>query len=683
MALSQLFPEPGLPGIFTPLNILSLPDEILIEIFNAVKENNRYKLAHQLAICHSQDASSRNDIANIRLACRRFAATSSHLLVSSVQLHDISTSSLEKLEAIAHHPEIGKGVRTVRLSTCFYTPGLAGDLRNFAWYAINKVFSAAVTCQEDIQTERRQVEEAGSGISETLFKKWMSGIAALEDVMEVLKSWSQLTATGGSEIMGSPLYPSSGTTAAATARIRDPGEERQHLMLLHIAHALYRSRYQDQEVMLADGRFVERFAQAMARMPKAKVLEVVDFNHDDKNCSTCRYPGKDGEALLGVEVKDVDLYDSLLDIDSFIQPSSWDEAITHRWSSMPPVEILFKLPVSLQQADVTLDRIVYSTGVCTEEFYPLLAKASADDFLNLGAAAQALGIRSFSFLQGDEEKPFARKTPSVDDVKAFKGLITAMSNSERLERLRIRLGGGWSDGSLDPDHQHNLGNLLWPAPLQISETASARIESGPPVPWGQNLRDVSITGVPLTLSDLSSFATHLRDGGAKLDFLSLSRACLISGSWKDALDILREIDVNCEKSLFAPSGAECDDVTMQLTERYDRIFCAEPGSESMAECYINGEVKRNPLRSGWAVDFVYSVDDDAVVVSIVSAEDSGDEDEDEEYDDDDDDEDTEVGEEEQDETILSGKDVEGTVLIVGEPDDVWDEMPSFEHVEYT
>lgn len=184
----------------------------------------------------------------------------------------------------------------------------------------------------------------------------------------------------------------------------------------------------------------------------------------------------------------------------------------------------------------------------------------------------------------------------------------------------------------------------------------------------------------MTLSDLNNFATHLRDGGAKLDFLSLSRPCLISGSWTDALDTLRDIEVNCEKSLFAPSGAECDDVTMQLTERYERIFCAEPGSGSVAECYINGEVKRNPLRSGWAVDFVYSVNGDEVVVSVVSSEDSEDEDEDEDEEDEDD-EDTEVGEEEADEVALNVKGTEGPVFIVGETD-VWDETPSFEHVEY-
>lgn len=655
-----------------PPRILSLPNEILIEIFDAVKQSRRH-LSSQPPACRSHTGSS-NDIVNVRLTCRRFAATSSHLLVSSVQLDDISSASLDKLEAIAHHPQIGKGVRTVRLSTCFYTPGLAGEVRSFAWYAINRVFGAAVRCQEGIQAERKRVEEAGGGISEAQFKKWMSGITALEDVMEVLKSWSRLTMTGGSDIVGSPLFPPSDVAAlrtSTTPRICDESDGTRHVMLLRIAHVLYRSRYQDQEMLLTDGRFVERFSQAMARMPRAKVLEVVDFNHGGRDCSTCR----SSAALLQ---GDIDLYDSLLDIDSFIQPSSWDEATTHGWSAVPPIELLFQLPVALQQAGMKLDRIAYSTGVYTEEYYPLVARAmNAEDSLKLGSAVRGLGIKSFAFLQGDEVKPFARKTPTSKEVHSFKKFITAMTNSDRLECLRLRLGGGWSDGSLDPDHRHSLGDLLWPAPASAPTTTIVGSEFAPEsqAPWGQNLRDISITGISFTHTDLETFATHLQNAGAELDFLSLSRVCLTSGSWKDALDLLRDIEVCCDKSLFAPSGAECDDVTMQVTERYEKIFCAEPGSGSVAECYINGEIKRNPLKSGWAVDFVYSVDGDEVVVSVISSEDNSE------------DEATEDGEEEDAEETASLNNAKGLdngpVYIVSElDDDLWDETPSVEHVEY-
>lgn len=599
----------------------------------------------------------------------------------------ISSTSLEKLESIAAHPHIGKGVRTIRLSTCIYTPVLAGDFTSFAWYAINRVFGAAVQCQEGIQAERRRVEQSGTAISEALFRKWMDRIAALEDVMEVLKSWSRLTAaaaSGGGEALGSPLFPPPRPgSAAAIPRARDENEERRHVMLLRIAHALYRSRFQDQEMLLADGGLVERFARAMARMPRAKVLEIVDFKHEDRDCSICQSSATAANRCTLPE--ETDLYDTLLDVDSFIQPSSWDEAITHRWSTTPPVELLFKLPVAIQQAGVTLDRIAYSTGVCTEEYYPLLTKASTEDFLGLSSAVKNLGIKSFAFMQGDEVRPFARRTPSSEDVRAFKRFVTAMSNSDRLERLRVRLGGGWSDGSLDPEHRHNLGDLLWPPAASASTSASLKIGQELRAPWGQTLRDVSITGIPFTISDLDNLAKNLQSSGAQLDFLSLSRVCLISGSWKDALDTLRNIQVKCEKSLFAPTGAECDDVTMTLTERYEKIFCAEPGSGSVAECYINGEVKRNPLKSGWAVDFVYSVDGDEVVVSVVSSEeDSEDEGEEDSEDEEEetDDEDTEVGEEEVEETALYPKGVEGPVFIVGEEMDVWDEMPSVEHIEY-
>lgn len=714
------------------LNILSLPDEILLDIFHAVKErqgpyrpnrsvyhHHRFlppaAAANNLHSRHARGNSSNNDIANIRLTCSRFAATSSHLLLPTVHVKDISSPSLAKLEAIAHHPLIGKGVQKVKLSTCFYTSSLASqEIHHFAWYAVNRVFDAAARCQEGIQAERQRAEEAGSGsISEALLKKWMSEIAALEDVMRVLKSWRQLTrsAGDGGEEEERSLFPqvvgTDGSTTSAPT-IGDESEKGRHIMLLRIAHAHYRSRYQDQEMLLADGKFVKRFSQAMARMPRAKVLEVVDSNHEERDCSTCRLPRQEeGNALLWGESEEVDLYDRLLDIDTFIRPFSWEEAIAHQWSAVPPVELLFKLPVGLQLAGVSLDRIAYSTIVPTEQYYPLLSTANEEDFSHLGSAVKALGIKSFAFLQGDELRPVARASLASKDVQAFKRFITAMSSSGLLERLRVRLGGGWADGSLDPDHHHNLGGLLWPAPAPpAAETTSALTADAPraheQTSWGQNLRDISITGVPFAFSDLDNFARHLRNAGAKLDFLSLSRVCLTSGSWKHALDLLRDIDVHYDKELFAPVGAECDEVTMQLTDQYDKIFCAEPGSGSAAECYINGEIKQNPLKSGWAVDFVYSIDGDMVVVSVVSSEEeSGNEDEDdeeeeeeeggegetdhEEYYDDDDDEDTEVGEEEEEgeeeKAISKAKALEDSVVIVADVSTL-DEVPSVEHVEY-
>lgn len=111
------------------LSILDLPEELLIAIFEYVrgpnlieqvydaKSSNIGKQIHDLR----EDELGRNAVANVRLACRRFCDTSSHLPITSMDL-EVTPDSLTRLECISRHPAICKGVKRIALHTHLYRP---------------------------------------------------------------------------------------------------------------------------------------------------------------------------------------------------------------------------------------------------------------------------------------------------------------------------------------------------------------------------------------------------------------------------------------------------------------------------------------------------------------------------------------------------------------------------------
>lgn len=582
---------------YKPLSILSLPNELLIEIFSAVKAHNPANNAQ-----HTSFASSSKDIANVRLVCRRFDACSSHLLVHYLRLDGINSESLEKLEAISKHPVICNGVRIIRLVTHFYTSTYANDVRRFAWYAVNRVFGQALRYKEDLEADE---DVDAEGYSE----RRQEAAVALANIKALLKTWGRVSLEGMEDATGSWSidFDKSNQDCMALRRRNSGDQEKseveRHLQLLHIAHQLYRLRYEDQERLRQNDAFIERFAAAMAQMPKAKGIEFHDFQfpqdeglHDESDIE------KSGSLAL-----ENDEYAGLVDIDSLVQPTSWDEA-TDRQLGEPPIELLFRLPTAIHQAGARLDRISMQTNTCAEHYYPLFERVEMKDFITLGASINRMNLKSFIFLHQEEMKPRVRQTPSVEEIDAFDSFISAMTNSSALERCWLRLDGGWSDGGLDADRQSGLGHFLLPEAESLDR-------------WGQpdwsNLRDIHLSDFALHLSDLERLAAQLKESGTRLEFLTLQRTRLLSGTWAQALEILRGVEVEYEKQLIDPKGAECEDVTMMRGGRYDAVFGKSwDETRSLADDFINGDMKHNPLHESYTVEFLYSIDGEDVIVEV-------------------------------------------------------------------
>lgn len=131
---------------------------------------------------------------------------------------------------------------------------------------------------------------------------------------------------------------------------------------------------------------------------------------------------------------------------------------------------------------------------------------------------------------------------------------------------------------------------------------------------GASLRHVRLYRCSLHLDQLQSF---LQKFSPKAKSLTLHGVRLLSGTWADALDILRDtvMDPTSVVSVQRPTGAECDNMSR---ERYNAVFASGVNPDyknSKANKYISEwgyQDMQNPLRPE-------SVENDASPAGTTSA----------------------------------------------------------------
>ncbi|KAK9778891.1 putative F-box domain-containing protein [Seiridium cardinale] len=107
------------------LNILDLPNELLITIFENVKGKPSKGSLFNYSSC------DRRSVASVRLTCHRFCDTSSHLLIDRIDVSP-SAESTARLDQISRHPSINKGVKAVVLCALNYRPENMANFQRFA-----------------------------------------------------------------------------------------------------------------------------------------------------------------------------------------------------------------------------------------------------------------------------------------------------------------------------------------------------------------------------------------------------------------------------------------------------------------------------------------------------------------------------------------------------------------------
>ncbi|CAJ2505595.1 Uu.00g129890.m01.CDS01 [Anthostomella pinea] len=300
---------------------MDLPDELLMQAFGHLQtEATADTPIHCLDMCSSPE------IKNVRLTCRRFRDTSSHLLIRFVPV-EMTPVSLERLEQISRHPTISKGVLAVRVILHFYDEPLAHDFRLFINYQ-GSTSRGDKPGTEDLgaNTERELAIAIGTGA--TMHELWQS-------------LWDD---------------PSEGTELG-----------HQALCLLQRAYHIYQERYEAQQKLCQDGGFPQAVATAMARMPTAVGLEMRDGKQF----------GKQHHHDFIEQMKDEEKQ-----LEEMVYPHEWYESTEQvHHVGHPPLELLAQLPLAIQLAGTSL--VTLELRVSSPGSFPLLAQEAQEENLDL------------------------------------------------------------------------------------------------------------------------------------------------------------------------------------------------------------------------------------------------------------------------------------------------------------
>ncbi|KAI0508767.1 hypothetical protein F5B22DRAFT_383194 [Xylaria bambusicola] len=286
-------------GTVQPLNILDLPNELLILIFNFLRCHDRLDgYRHYNSPIYVRPSS---DIQNTRLTCRRFCAASSHLLINYIHV-ECQTKSLGRLLEISKHPTISKGVFGVVVKLTSYHPVLANDRRAFARVWAQRLRNKLDDlCESDDPTPSNE---------------------DLENWHKVEQAWENVASNGSGSLHSEPC-----TKAIRTC------------------HMEFKKRVLDQECLGKGGIFVRLTAMAMSQMPLAQDLafyEPIEF---------------DGESPLLASNDPLAIGRSLL------YPFSSKEHEAHHWNHHLPFGNIPDFLAALPPAGVSIKTLKIESGV--------------------------------------------------------------------------------------------------------------------------------------------------------------------------------------------------------------------------------------------------------------------------------------------------------------------------------
>ncbi|KAH7312976.1 hypothetical protein BKA65DRAFT_149851 [Rhexocercosporidium sp. MPI-PUGE-AT-0058] len=283
-------------------------------------------------------------------------------------------------------------------------------------------------------------------------------------------------------------------------------------------------------------------------MPILRSLELTDYDIDRRQIR---------KATLFQQLEDDEVM-----FRNMIHPMRWEDSRVRGWGR-PAMGILFSLPIAIHKAGIYLTNLDIQISP-PEDFSPLAPTEA--DLCDLKASMKQM--KFFNFWIRGREASFWPRRP-VDEVKHVVKYESALLDTANLRRI-----------SLDV-------HCLW------DENMPPRLSLLKPRPWPQ-LRSFSLWGVPAHYTELA----QILDGREKpITFVNLRDTHLISGTWADILDLLRNTYMGCT-SLEYPTGAECDTLS---DEDRKRIFLSSVGLDhlvvrSLAERYIARLVATNPLR---------------------------------------------------------------------------------------
>lgn len=513
------------------LNILDLPDELLRMIFE--KSRNRMVTSeHYFFVPDPSSWDGIKEIKNIRLTCRRFCNTSSHLLLRHIDVC-MSPSSLAHLDEVARHPLLSKGIQAVRVHLNYFSAELATDLTHFITLATmhledSLLFSKSIFqegCEDQPFNTPR--EKLGPAIdkAELILEEWLEFFDALVDSQE-------------------------------DQNVFDEGVAKSRAVAgLASAHEIYRQQYFAQESVLKDGRFVQAILTAMSKMPTVRRLFVGDDFRDFKG-DRFKYVKPFVDAVEDPES---------LAAEGTVRTLDWDTARSKQLVDQPK-EIFLQLLMAVFNSDIPVDYLCVDLTSAAHISIP----ADQEQLQQLAAGTE--NLRVFDFRGRDDQKEFG---PIVDfgpeQVTSFCSLVSSCMGGKALTRLDLDLSFTLDESA--PQPPVSMGSLL------VSRHCP-------------DLKVLRLSYFPLHLKQLKRFLDAL-NGPV---YINLDHVMLLSGTWAEALDLIRhksdrhssvteprgaECDDMSEEDMQAIFGM--DDSLSPYIE------------EGKAAWYIRGYIKENPL----------------------------------------------------------------------------------------
>ncbi|CZR63746.1 uncharacterized protein PAC_13643 [Phialocephala subalpina] len=396
--------------------------------------------------------------------------------------------------------------------------------------------------QYHIDKLRETTGHIDAGVTQGMYDKPEDEANAKEAVRkmsEILDSWEDF------------VWDRPDITTSGYAKLLQRAEEEEsgHLKVLLKAHEGYRERFSYQQRSIKSGAFIASIGAAMARMPLATRLEIHDQEPLTQRFKPTFYQKVEDRECL---------------ITSMMRPAEWEEARLFNLGD-PPAKVLLKLPGTIHKAG----GIVISLAIkfSPPENYSCLA-LSKDGQRDLKEALRRL--KDFDF--HPEAVKGLRVGPIRDEaeIQHLSKFLNTIMDTDCLESIDLCF------------------ETLW------ERRTTPHFTLGPVImlrPW-PNLNHVSWYAPSLHLEDIKQFVSDL---SKKPSYMSMWDCHLLSGTWAEALDILRG---NTQYITFKdPFGAECDDMT---DEQKKAIFEAE-GKHHMdtspAENYLRGYIPNNPLRN--------------------------------------------------------------------------------------
>ncbi|KAK0102038.1 hypothetical protein ONS96_006004 [Cadophora gregata f. sp. sojae] len=403
------------------LGLLDMPDEIL---FNVCGYARGWEISHHIDSRNQIPAEALNTVRSLRLTCRKFNDTSSHLLIPFIRFDPTDSASIARFDNISRHPLICKGVTSIQILLHQYDSFLASSFSNFADYQIRMQSEFHADCRRFLGSDA-----AGSvdGSTDVLGIPRDVALEKLRKAEEIVQAWRDFHGD----------LPSADLTQPR-ARYR---------LLLNRAYRGYKKRFTVQKSLHEGDVFTSCIAAAIGRMPMVRRVRLCDY-----------------DIRRGIPIRLIDNEHVLLR--SMIRPMSWEES-KGSGSHQSPLKLLYSLPIAMHKSGANLTCL--EIAVSPPEDFSALA-LHIGNIQDLTDAMRNLKGFKFSILGSGSAVRAIREKGEEEHICKF---ISTVLNTSSVQDIFIDLDRLWSNlfdrsplgftlvASFSPRPWPNLERLCW------------------------------------------------------------------------------------------------------------------------------------------------------------------------------------------------------------------------------